>query len=111
MGGVYLGLLLGSLFCILLIDRRFSLFFWKDWRSATLVTVAGSVFFLIWDAVGIGLGIFFRGDAAVATGVVLAPELPLEEPIFLVFLVVCTMVIYTGSARLVATLLRRRAET
>jgi hypothetical protein len=38
----------------------------------------------------------------VATGIVLAPELPLEEPVFLVFLVLCTMVIYTGAARLLS---------
>lgn len=100
MAAVYLLLLLASLGCMLLLDYRFRLFFWRDWVSASIVTLVGTVFFLIWDAFGIALDIFFRGDAVIATGIVLAPEMPVEEPIFLVFLVVCTMVLYTGSVRI-----------
>ncbi|UYO97960.1 lycopene cyclase domain-containing protein [Microbacterium sp. M28] len=107
MGIVYLLALFASLGCILLVDRRFRLFFWKDAVSALVVTLAGLAFFLIWDAAGIALGIFLRGDSPLATGILLAPELPLEEPVFLVFLVVCTMVLYTGAARLLE---RPRAE-
>lgn len=110
MGVVYLGLLLTFLGCMLLIDRRFRLFFWKDRRAALVVTLVGTVFFLLWDAAGIVLGIFFRGEAVVATGIMLAPEMPLEEPVFLIFLVVCTMVIYTGSARLIAAAPRRQVR-
>lgn len=105
-GFVYLGALVVSLGCMLLIDRRFRLFFWKDPLAATIVTVAGVAFFLLWDAVGIMQGIFLRGDSPFATGIVLAPELPLEEPVFLLFLVVCTMVLFTGSVRV----LDRRKE-
>lgn len=108
MGFVYLAALLISLACMLLIDRRFALFFWRDARSAAVVTIAGLVFFLAWDAAGIGLGIFLRGDSPFATGIVLAPELPVEEPVFLLFLVVCTMVLYTGAERL---LRQRRGGT
>lgn len=107
MGFVYLGLLLTFLGCMLLLDWRYRLFFWRDWLAAAIVTVVGTVFFLIWDVFGIVLGIFFRGEAVVATGVVLGPEMPLEEPIFLVFLVVCTMVIYTGSVRLLSAAMRK----
>lgn len=110
MGFVYLGLLLTFLGCMLLLDWRYRLFFWRDWLAAATVTVVGTAFFLIWDVFGIVLGIFFRGEAVVATGVVLGPEMPLEEPIFLVFLVVCTMVIYTGSARLLLAALRKEAH-
>ena len=39
----------------------------------------GSSFFLAWDLAGIALGIFFRAENPVSTGIVLAPELPLEE--------------------------------
>lgn len=110
MGFVYMGLLLTFLGCMLLLDWRYQLFFWRDWKAASIVTILGTVFFLIWDVFGIALGIFFRGEAVVATGVVLGPEMPLEEPIFLVFLVVCTMVIYTGSARLLSAFLRKEAH-
>lgn len=107
MGFVYLGLLLATLGCMLLIDRRFRLFFWRDAVTATVVTLVGLAFFLVWDIAGIMGGIFFRGEAAVATGIVLAPELPIEEPVFLLFLVVCTMVVYTGAVRLLSRLRRR----
>ncbi|MFJ6532201.1 lycopene cyclase domain-containing protein [Microbacterium sp. NPDC091662] len=110
MGVVYLAALLLSLGCMLLLDWRFRLFFWRDAVSAAVVTVLGVVFFLVWDVAGIANGIFFRGDGAIATGLVLAPELPIEEPVFLLFLVVCTMVIYTGAVRLLAGLRDRHRE-
>lgn len=109
MGVLYLVLLLVSMGCMLLIDRRFRLFFWRDPLAASIVTVVGLAFFLVWDAVGIATGIFLRGDATIATGIVLAPELPLEEPVFLLFLVVCTMVVCTGTARLLSVRRARRA--
>lgn len=99
-GWIYLGCLLVSIGGMLLLDRRFRLYFWRDAAAATLVTLAGTAFLLLWDAAGIASGIFLRGAAPIATGIVLAPELPLEEPVFLVFLVLCTMVLYTGAARL-----------
>lgn len=107
MGVVYLGALLLSLGCMLLLDWRFRLFFWRDAVSATVVTAVGLAFFLVWDVAGIANGIFFRGEAAIATGLTLAPELPLEEPVFLLFLVVCTMVLYTGAVRMLS---RRRSR-
>lgn len=103
MGAVYLAALLVSLGCMLLLDHRFRLFFWRDAVSALIVTVVGTVFFLVWDVAGILSGIFFRGEGTIATGILLAAELPLEEPVFLVFLVMCTMVIYTGAVRILAS--------
>lgn len=107
---VYLACLLAGIGCMLLIDHRFRLFFWRDAAAATLVTLAGTAFLLLWDAAGIAAGIFLRGGSGIASGVVLAPELPLEEPVFLVFLVLCTMVLYTGAARLIAHRAERRAS-
>ncbi|NLB47381.1 MAG: lycopene cyclase domain-containing protein [Microbacteriaceae bacterium] len=104
MSGVwYLASLLVAIGCMLLIDLRFRLFFWRDAASATLVTLAGAAFLLLWDAAGIASGIFLHGAADISTGIMLAPELPLEEPVFLVFLVLCTMVLFTGSAKLHGT--------
>lgn len=108
MGYLYLALLLVTLGCMLLLDRRFRLFFWRDAMSASVVTVIGFAFFLVWDVAGIAGGIFFRGEATVATGIIIAPELPIEEPVFLLFLVVCTMVVYTGAVRIVEHLRSRR---
>lgn len=110
MGLLYLAALIVSLGCMLLIDWRFRLFFWHDPLSATIVTVVGTLFFLLWDIAGIASGIFLRGESGFASGIVLAPELPLEEPVFLVFLVVCTMVVYTGAVRLIRRPAARRAR-
>lgn len=110
MGLVYLLLLAGGIGCMLLLDRRFRLFFWHDPAVALLVTAIGTAGFLAWDVAGIAAGVFLRGDSAVATGIVLAPELPLEEPVFLVFLVLCTMIVFTGGMRLLAALAARRGS-
>nr|WP_255727334.1 lycopene cyclase domain-containing protein [Nesterenkonia sp. DZ6] len=96
---MYLAGLLLATFSMLLIDRRFRLFFFADPRVAAVVTLLGVVFFLLWDFAGIGLGIFLMGQSRYLTGVVLGPEMPLEEPVFLMFLSLCTMIIYTGAAR------------
>ncbi|AQY02288.1 MULTISPECIES: lycopene cyclase domain-containing protein [Microbacterium] len=110
MGFVYPVVLLATLGCMLLLDRRFRLFFWRDAVSASVVTAVGLAFFLVWDVAGIAGGIFFRGESAIATGIVLAPELPIEEPVFLLFLVVCTMIVYTGAVRILTRLTRRPSE-
>lgn len=102
MSFLYLATLLVALGCMALIDLRFRLFFWRDARRAAIVLAAGVVFFLLWDLSGIGLGIFFRGETAIMTGVLLAPELPLEEPFFLLFLCYLTMVLITGAERVLS---------
>lgn len=106
-GLIYLGCLLVGICCMLLIDYRFQLFFWRAPAAAALVTAGGVGFLLLWDAAGIAAGIFLRGDAQIASGIILAPELPLEEPVFLVFLVLCTMILYTGSTRLLGAYSKR----
>ena len=103
MGFLYLLLLLGGIGCMLLLDRRFALFFWSDPAIASLVTAVGTALFLVWDVAGIAAGVFLRGEAPIASGIVLAPELPVEEPVFLIFLVLCTMVVFTGTGRLLAS--------
>jgi len=77
-----------------MLDRRFTLFFWRDRRRATIVLVVGVLFFLAWDVVGVGLGIFFRGQTEFMTGLLIAPEIPLEEVFFLALLCYLTMNVY-----------------
>src|SRR5690606_24800251 len=102
---VYLGCLLASLAGIVLVDVRHRLFLGRDPVRALIVLAIGTVFFLLWDAAGIAMGIFFRADGVFSTGIVLAPELPLEEPVFLLFLCELTMVLTCGAQRMPA---RRR---
>jgi len=100
MGLIYLGALLVSLSCMVLIDRRWKLFFWRDRRSAAIVLVVGVLFFLAWDIVGISQGVFFRGETEIMTGVLVAPELPLEEVFFLALLCYLTMNLVNGCSRI-----------
>ncbi|PVZ96318.1 lycopene cyclase domain-containing protein [Amnibacterium flavum] len=94
MGFLYLGGLLVSLVGMVVLDRRFGLFFWRDARRAAVVLVAGLVLFLVWDLIGIATGVFFRGETSVLTGIQLAPELPLEEPVFLALLIYTAMDVF-----------------
>jgi lycopene cyclase domain-containing protein len=91
---LYLAALLVALTGMVLLDRRFRLFFWRDARRATIVLAAGVVFFLVWDLFGVGLGIFFRGETTFMTGLQVAPEVPLEEVFFLALLCYVTMNVY-----------------
>lgn len=102
MSVVYLGSLLLVIGCMALLDHRFRLFFWRDARRAAIVLAAGVVFFVVWDLAGIGLGIFFRAETTIMTGILLAPELPLEEIVFLTFLCYLTMVLVNGTRSLLA---------
>lgn len=108
MGVVYLVCLLGASACMLLLDARFRLFFWRDWRAATVVTIVGVIFLLAWDLVGILTGVFQMGASEGMTGILIAHELPIEEPVFLAFLVLCTMVIFTGAVRIIEHRSERR---
>lgn len=98
-GFTYLGLLAFSLAGLALLDwhRRLALFL--DARRTLLAVGLAVAFFLAWDAAGIALGVFARGDVPVMTGLELWPEMPVEEPVFLVLLAYLTLLIW----RLVAT--------
>lgn len=94
MSFLYLGALLLSLAGMVVLDLRFRLFFAVAPVRAAIVLVAGIAFFLAWDVAGIGGGVFFRGNPGLLTGVLLAPELPLEEVFFLALLCYSTMNVY-----------------
>lgn len=91
---LYLLALLVALTGMVMLDRRFTLFFWRaPWRAA-VVLVAGIVFFLAWDLGGVLGHIFFRGETAFMTGLQVFPEVPLEEVFFLTLLCYLTMNVY-----------------
>jgi lycopene cyclase domain-containing protein len=104
-GFAYLAGLLAAIGCMVLIDARWRLVFWRAPVAAAVTVAAGVAFFLAWDAAGILLGVFFRGSSSIVTGVELAPELPLEEPVFLAFLCYLTLVLVL----VVERMLRARA--
>ncbi|HEX4058261.1 MAG TPA: lycopene cyclase domain-containing protein [Galbitalea sp.] len=102
MAFLYLVVLLVALVGMVVLDHRFRLFFWRGAARAAIVVVAGLAFFLVWDLQGIRFGIFFRGETSFMTGLQVAPQLPLEEPFFLLLLCYLTMNVYgllTGAGR------------
>lgn len=111
MGIVYLAALLVALTGMVVLDRRFRLFYWVNAKRASIVHVIGIVFFLVWDLYGIGQGLFFRGETAFMTGILLAPELPLEELFFLTLLTYMTMNLFGASHQLQTWFRGRSGET
>lgn len=102
MSFLYLAALLTTLGCMVLIDRRWRVLLWHD-APRTLATVAvGVAFFLAWDLAGIGLGVFFRGSGPWMTGLLVGPELPVEEVVFLTFLCYLTLLLVVGGQRMLA---------
>ena len=108
MPGIYLLAILISAAGIAVIDARWKLAaFRSPGRTAAAVAI-GVVFFLAWDAVGIATGVFLKGDSPLYTGVDLAPELPLEELFFLMFLCYLALVVWAAALRILE---RRSAGT
>lgn len=90
----YLGALALSLIGMGLIDFKHKLALFAS-PIKTLVAVGAPVILLLGiDLIGIALGIFFRGQTAFLSGILLAPELPLEEVFFLTLLCYTTLVVY-----------------
>jgi lycopene cyclase domain-containing protein len=97
---VYLLALLGAVLGTGALDWRHKLavFGGAPWRTAAIVGI-GVTFFLVWDVVGIAEGVFFRGSGPWMTGLLLGPELPVEELFFLILLCYSTLVSYLMASR------------
>ncbi|MEO8528074.1 MAG: lycopene cyclase domain-containing protein [Pseudolysinimonas sp.] len=111
MSFLYLAGLLVALTGMLVLDARFRLFFWIAPVRAAITLALGIAFFLAWDVAGISLGIFFRGNPGILTGVLIGPELPLEEVFFLALLCYLTMNAFAAAVRWLSSRQGRRIET
>lgn len=96
---LYLAALVLSLMGLGVLDWRYRVALWDQPRRTAITLALGVAFFVVWDAVGIGLGIFFRGDGPYMTGVLVAPELPIEELFFLTLLVYNTLLVWRALDR------------
>ncbi|WP_257181653.1 lycopene cyclase domain-containing protein [Corynebacterium cystitidis] len=101
MASAYLFILLATIGCMVLCDWRWKLAFFADVRRATILSVVLVGAFLLWDVLGIATGTFYRGDAEYMTGILLGPEMPIEEPIFLFFLVYLLMNLTSGARQVI----------
>lgn len=99
---VYLLALLVPLVCMGLLDRRFRLVLWRAPRRGAIVLGAGIVLFLLWDLSAIASGHYRMGAGEWMTGILLGPELPLEELVFITFLSYHALVLWGLVDRLFA---------
>ncbi|WP_084106297.1 lycopene cyclase domain-containing protein [Demequina sp. NBRC 110056] len=105
---LYLTALAVSLLGLGILDWRYRVALFSDARR-TLVTLGLAIaFFLVWDLLGVSLGIFFIGDAPYLSGWVIAPEVPVEEVAFLTLLTYNTLLLWLAFSRWHAR--RRRGQ-
>lgn len=109
MSALYLACLLVSLIGCLVADIRFKVAIAVETRRTVLSVLCGTVFFLIWDMVGVQSGIFFRGQTEYLLGFMLAPEVPIEEVFFLLLLCYSTLLSFLALGRIVHRARDRRA--
>lgn len=102
MSWIYLLCIVVPGLCMALVDHRWRLFAFRRPLHALVAMLVGFVFFLAWDIVAIELGVYVRGESSAMTGVEVAPELPLEEIFFILFLCYVTGVFFRIFARLLA---------
>lgn len=96
MGFTYAAALLLSLGGLALADWRWRLVFWRDPFTATVVMSVGVVALLTWDLVCVALGVFHIAPSPWATGWLLIPGIPIEEPFFLMLLCYTTLMGFRG---------------
>jgi len=104
---IYLAILLGLLGCMALVDAKWKLLVFRYPLRGLMVLVLGTGFFVLWDVLAIGQGIFLHKPSQLMTGVMVGDQFPLEELFFLVFLCYCAMIAVTGAQALLRFRARR----
>lgn len=107
-GLAYLAVQVISFAGILVIDHRWKLAAFRAPAATALSVTAAVALLLTWDVLGVRSGVFFRGQTDFMTGLLVAPEIPLEEVVFLAFLSHLALVCATGVVTAVEHISRRR---
>lgn len=95
----YLIVLLFSIGCLVAADYRYKLaFFYQRRRTIKTLATAWAVF-LVWDVVGVVLGIFFPGQSHYSPNVHVLPRVAFEELFFLLLFVYLTLLLWRGLER------------
>ncbi len=92
----YLMILLALICCMGALDARFKLFVFARPLPALVSLLIGTGIFLLWDVIAIDQGIFLHRESPLMTGIMISPQLPLEEAFFLFFLCYQTMILING---------------
>lgn len=94
----YLAGLIVSIAGLATLDWRYKLAFWSDARRTWYTTLSAVALFIVWDFLGIWLGIFRVGHSPLQLSAHFAPHFPFEEFFFLFLIVYSTLIIYRGVA-------------
>lgn len=93
---VYLAGLVFGITGLAILDWRYKLAFWLDARRTWATTLTAVAAFVVWDFLGISLGIFKGGQSPLQLPFSLAPHFPFEEFFFLFLIAYSTLIIYRG---------------
>lgn len=96
---LYLFSLLLSIGGLLLLDHQYKLAFFHNAKRTLRTLLPAIGLFILWDAIGIALGIFYHGGSMFALPYRIAPEFPIEELVFLFLLCYVTLLTYLGWER------------
>lgn len=96
----YITALLISIFGLFVIDRKYKLCFWENKQRAILTILVSILVFIVWDLIGVSLGIFFSGNSKYMMSYFIVEEFPVEELFFLFLLNYSTLTIYQIGRRL-----------
>ena len=99
MPGAYLIALSLSVLGLVGIDRRHKIAFFDQPKRAALTLGVAVPFFLLWDLTGIWFGVFFEQNKNFSVGLDLLPNLPVEEPVFLLLLCYTLLITYLLAER------------
>lgn len=88
-----------SILGLVAIDWRHKLAFFDAPRRSAVTIAIVMVLFIVWDLIGIHLGIFFSGGSPYALPFMIVPDFPIEELLFLFLLCYVTLLIYRGASR------------
>ena len=97
---LYLTCLILALCGLFAVDYRWRLAYFVDKRATLLTVILGVVFFSLWDIAGIMLGIFFTGATTYLSGLIIVPDYPVEEALFLMLLSYNVLLAWKGGVRL-----------
>jgi len=91
----YLSALLITLSCLGLLDWRYRLALFDDWRRAAKSLAAAWLGLILWDLLGIWRGIFFSVNSKYTTGMYITTDLPIEELFALLVIVYTPLLAWT----------------
>jgi lycopene cyclase domain-containing protein len=99
MPGAYLLALTLSVLGLVGIDQRHKIAFFKHPKRSALTLLVAVPFFILWDLTGIWFGVFFEQNKSFSVGLDLLPNLPVEEPVFLLLLCYTLLITYLLAER------------